>query len=262
MSYARILAAALYVACVPVWAQGGAPGDDATSAAGLFGVRETGQRMSMSPSGSRVVYIAPGPGRISIAEVADLSTGTSKVVLKADGRPEKLDWCRFVNEERLVCQISRINNDAGFPIPFTRLFAIGIDGSNPKSLGQRGSAYDARMRQFDGHIIDWLPGDGSAVLMAREYVPEAGKMNTRITRSADGLGVDRVDVNSLVATAVEPADKNADSFLTDGQGVVRMRVHTPDRGGTGQLAGFTNISYRTPGSKDWQPFSICSGAPR
>ena len=30
------------------------------------------------------------------------------------------------------------------------------------------------MRQFDGDIIDWLPGEHGSVLMARNYVPEVG----------------------------------------------------------------------------------------
>ena len=61
---------------------------------------------------------------------------------------------------------------------FSRLVAINSDGSGIKQLGQASSFYDAGYRQTDGDVLDWLPGGGGSVLMARDYVPESGKTGT------------------------------------------------------------------------------------
>jgi acetyl esterase/lipase len=249
-----MVAVALGCIAAPAVAQKPAPTKLETSGA-LFGVRETVEYMDISPDGSRVVYVTPGPGRTSAAYVAELGTGAEQLVVSSDGSPQRLSWCRFASNRRLICRISGQVDDAGLLVPFTRMFAVGIDGKNLKPLGQRSTHHDERRRQFDADILDWLPDEGGAVLVARDYIPEAGKMNTKLVRKQDGLGIDRIDVETMAATPVEAPVKDADFFISDGRGKVRIKGHRPSRGGTGQLASRVNYAYRLSGSMKWAPFS-------
>lgn len=246
--------AALASVATPVVAQKQAP-TKLDSAGALFGVRETVQQIDISPDGRRVVYVTPGPGRTTAVFVAELAGGTPQQVIQSGGNPDRLNWCNFVNNSRLVCRISGQIEGGGVLVAFSRLIAVDTDGKNVKPLGQRSSQFDARIRQFDGDILDWLPDDAGAVLMARDYVPEEGTTGTKRSRTANGLGIDRIDVSTLTVTPVEPASKTADFYITDGHGNVRIKAYTPARGGTGQLASRTEYMYRQSGSTEWQAFS-------
>ncbi|MFC0676666.1 alpha/beta hydrolase family protein [Lysobacter korlensis] len=249
-----VLAAAIGSICAPSLAQEASPRKLETSGA-LFGVRPSVEDIDLSPDGKRIVYVTPGRGRTSVAFVAELDGSKQQAALEVDGNPERLRWCKFVTDQRLVCNISGQADAGGVLVPFSRLLALNIDGSNQKPLGQRTSQFDARLRQFDGDILDWMPASGGSVLMARDYVPERGKMNTNVQRRKDGLGIDRIDTLTMAVKPVESPRKDVDSFMTDGRGVVRMKSFVPVRGATGKLDARTVFSYRLPGSTEWQPFS-------
>ena len=218
----------------------------------LYGVRESIEDIDISPDGRRIVYLQPGPGRTTVAWVHDLASGGQpSIVVRSSGNPERLRWCNFITNERLICQISGINPTMGELIPFSRLLSLDTNGQNVTALGERASFYDARMRQFDGSIIDWLGGREPAVLMAREYVPEAGRAGTRVVRTADGLGVDRIDVNTLRTTQVEAANRRASRYITDGRGNVRIMTAPVSRAG-GQQGTRNNYFYRVRGSREWR----------
>lgn len=250
----RLIAAALAICVSPVIAQSGPP-TKLDSSGALFGVRETVQQMDISPDGNRVVYVTPGPGRTSAVFVAELAGGTPQQVIQSGGNPDRLNWCNFVNNSRLICNIVGQIEGGGMLVGFSRLIAVDTNGKNVKPLGQRGSQYDSRIRQFDGEILDWLPDADGSVLMARDYVPEEGTTGTKRSRTANGLGVDRIDVSTLSVTPVEVASKTADFYITDGRGNVRIKAYQPERGGTAQLTPRIEYQYRLPGSKDWQAFS-------
>ena len=219
----------------------------------LFGARETIHDIDISPDGNKLVYVAPGPGASSIIHVADLAEGNSRPISRSSGNPETLRRCDFVSNSRLVCSVTALIDINGELIPFSRLNSLNIDGSDAKPLGQQASFYDSRLRQFDGSILDWLPGQGDAVLMSREYVPEAGKGATRLVRNRDGLGVDRVDVKTLKSETVEAADRTASYFMSDGRGTVRIKTARRVAGATGQLTSQTAFFYRKMGSSRWEP---------
>ena len=216
-----------------------------------FGVREAAGSMDLSPDGRRVVYLGAGPGRYSVVLVGDLTTGEAKPIFKSDGNPESISWCAFATNERIVCRYVATRSDADLLINFGRLIALDADGSNVKELGQRSSAYDARIRQFDGSIIDWLRGDNESVLMTRDFIPEAGKVGSNIVRDDDGLGVVKINVRTLKTDTVERASKAASYFLSDGRGSVRLMA-VAERSPEGQLTGRTRYQYRKAGSREWQ----------
>ncbi|HVH48366.1 MAG TPA: S9 family peptidase [Sphingomicrobium sp.] len=222
----------------------------ATDAA-AFGVRDAATAMDLSPDGKRVVYVSPGPGRVSVVLVGDLATGDVKGVLKSSGDPESISWCEFAKNDRLICRYTAIVPDSNLLIGHSRLISLKIDGTELKELGQRKSAYDSRYRQFDGSVIDWLPGDPDNVLMTRNFIPEAGKMDTNVVRTRDGLGVVKVNVRTLKADIVERPSTSAGGYMADGTGKVRLMA-IPEVTPEGRQTGRIRYQYRTADSREWQ----------
>ncbi len=251
------------IACaMPAAAEPAAP--PAADAAALYGVRENVEQIDLSPDGRHVVYLQAGPGRQTIVYLAEVgSTAQPTVVTASDGNPERLRRCSFATNDRLVCMVTGMVMSADrVLIPFSRRIAVDTNGQNVATLGQQSSFFDARIRQNDGHILNYLPDQG-AVLMARDHVAEAGVIGTRLTRTANGLAVDRVDLRTMRATPVEPPNPNAAGYVTDAQGNVRIMVVPSVRGGaTGQLGMRTDFFYRRAGSRDWTPFSSYDSATR
>jgi dipeptidyl aminopeptidase/acylaminoacyl peptidase len=234
-----------------------APADPAL----LFGVRDGVEDIDISPDGQHVAYLQPGPGRRTIAYLAEIGgTAAPQIVTASDGDPQRLRWCRFVTNDRLICQVTGMSVVESQLVPFSRLVAIDSNGRNVTLLGQHNSDYDARLRQFGGTIVDWLtPADG-AVLMAHDYVPEAGRIGTLVSRTADGVGIDRVDIRTLHATPVERPNPRAAGYISDGQGHVRIMIVPSVRGSTEQLGTRIDYLYRIDAGHDWQPFASYDGA--
>ncbi|HYI64183.1 MAG TPA: alpha/beta fold hydrolase [Allosphingosinicella sp.] len=236
------------------FAASGAAAQPAADPASLYGARENIEHLDISPDGSRVVFMQPGPGRETLAYVYELAGGgAARQVARSDGNPERLRWCNFAANDRLVCQVAAMDTSAGFLIPFARLISVDLEGRNPQLLGERSSLDDARIRQNDGAIIDWLGGTEGAVLMARELVPEAGRTGSLVSRTADGLSVDRIDVRTGRSTRVEPPNRRAGSYISDGRGTVRIMSTPTIRGSTGQSGSRIDHFYRARAGGDWRP---------
>jgi dipeptidyl aminopeptidase/acylaminoacyl peptidase len=244
-----LLAAAVAVLASAAAGQASAGDTDAA----LFGARESAVALDISPSGQFVSYIAPAKSGGSVAFIADVAAGTAKPFLNSGAGGERLRWCYFVTDLRLICRYTAIVDDAGLLIGFSRLIAVNSDGSDLKQLGQASSFYDAGYRQFDGEILDWLPGAGGSVLMAREYVRESGNSNTRMVRRKSGFGVDRIDTMNLKSTPVEPPRQEAGEYMTDGRGNVRLMSLMDIN--SDQVTGRSKYSYRPAGSRDWKPLT-------
>jgi dipeptidyl aminopeptidase/acylaminoacyl peptidase len=219
----------------------------------LFGVRDSVQQIDISPDGQKILYLQPGPGRATIVYISDLTPNSEpRIVIRSAGNNERLNSCNFVDNERLICRVSGMLDAQGVLAPFSRLVSMDTNGQNLKLLGQTSSYYDARIRQFDGDVLDWLPGGNGEILMARELVPEVGRTGSHIARTANGLAVERVNVRTLDSRRVEPPNPNASYYLSDGRGNVRMMA-TNRVDATGQLLARTDFYYRTMNSRDWRP---------
>ena len=226
-------------------AQSNSLADDAAA----FGARESVWAADISPDGKSVVYLAPAANGTAAALTANLTTKQVSPFLSSASATEKLSWCAFVTNERLICRYGRIVADPVGLVGFARLVAIDRDGSNPRQLGQAESFYDAGLRQHDGEVIDWLPGGNGDVLMARQYVPEEYRMNTRLVRTKQGYGVVRLDTRSLGSRAIEPPKPMVSDYMTDGRGNVRLMAVSQASGS--QLTGRTKYHYRTQSSREW-----------
>lgn len=219
-----------------------------------FGQRATVSSVALSPSGNRVIYVGAGPGEETHAYVADVGGSAASIVTMTDGDPMELGWCRFVNEERLICSIYAMVNDPRQIYPITRLFAVNDDSSNARTLGQRDNMY-RNNRQFDGAVIDWLPEDDETVLMSRVYSPEAYRGATRVVDDAEGLAVVRINTVNGRINRIEPPVRQNTRFLSDGHGTVRIKATASMRGATRMVGSARNYDYRLEDSREWLDLS-------
>ncbi|CAA9515553.1 MAG: hypothetical protein AVDCRST_MAG39-2425 [uncultured Sphingomonadaceae bacterium] len=143
----RLMLAAV-LACSTAMASADPP--PATDPAALFGAREAIGHVNISPSGERLAYMVPGPGRGSILYTIALAGRAPQVAIYSDMNPERLRWCNFVSGARLICEFDLIQKDGMTLIPFIRLVAADADGANIKLLGTRSSGYET-------YISRWTP---------------------------------------------------------------------------------------------------------
>ena len=229
-----------------------AKAEPAPTLAQLFGKQEDVSTVSLSPDGEHIAFVAPGHGTQSYAVVMDVATRAIHITARQDGKPMGFRPCAWSSNSRIVCTLSGVVFDRAPPIPYSRTIALDMDGKNPTYIGHRPGPDARRYLQFDGEIVDWMQGDGT-ILMTRDYVPDDAT-GTRIGSADDGLGVDRIDTATGRATQVERPTNFISTYMTDGQGSVRIRsMDDADEDGT--LNGATMYQYRAAGDRRWKTFS-------
>jgi dipeptidyl aminopeptidase/acylaminoacyl peptidase len=219
-----------------------------------FGARESVLDIALSPSGRKVAFVAPGPGRSTLLYTVDVGSEAEPfMALSADGKPERLSGCGWVSDQRLICTIYMVVDSIvpGQAMGATRLVAVNSDGTNVKLVSRRSRAYDLYVAQSGGDVIDWQPGSEGSILMGRHYVPE-GRSGTNLVDRREGYGVDRIDTASLSTKTVEPAKQNASEYISDGRGNIRIMAITDVTGATGYDSGKITYYYRTRDSRDWK----------
>jgi dipeptidyl aminopeptidase/acylaminoacyl peptidase len=221
--------------------------------AAKFGEREAVISAALSADGTRIVFIGPGPGSSTVAEVADLAAGSIKEVAKADGQPLNLSYCDWSAAYRLVCTLSGITRLQSVLLPVSRIMAIDADGSHVLPLGQANTLSQEGVRLGDGNIVDWMNGVDGTVLMERSNIAEiaTGKLTAR---TKEGLGVDSIDTRTGKATEIERPGTSATNFISDGLGNIRLMTTTTTV--EGYLKGIETHFYRTREKRDWQKLGI------
>lgn len=224
-------------------------------AADMFGMRPAISDAALSPDGTKLLYLTADRATGTQLMVAAVDgSAPAKSVTASDGHPMQLRWCDWADNNRIVCSATGSDTMNGDLVGFQRLLSVNSANGELKLLSQQG-ADDKRLRmsQFDGNIIDWLQGEQGRLLMMRDHVPEE-TIGTRLGKSANGLGVDLVDVRTLSATKVEQADPSAESFISDGKGVVRLMAARREAAG-GMMGDTQHWYYRRAGSRVWESFS-------
>jgi acetyl esterase/lipase len=244
-----LLAILLFSVCSVAFGQ--AP--KAFDAAAAFGERPSVTDLQLSPDGLNVSYLTPIQGQGSAVNTLSLANGAKpRTALVASGDPERIEWCRWVSNDRLACLVYAIIKDPVGLLGYTRLVAVNADGSNLRLLSKRDDVYAHGVAFGGGEIIDWLPGQDGAVLMSRVYVPN-DRLGTRIASTDRGLGVDRVDTRDLSVKRVEAPKPDAVEYISDGRGTVRIMATRESTGH--QLESKEIFLYRTPGSQEWHKLS-------
>ena len=224
-------------------------------AAQAFGARPMVEQASLSPDGLSVALIQPlQEGQASALFVARLDgAGQLKPILTASGDPERLTDCHWVSDARLVCDIYMRINQNGRRLGFTRMVAVNADGTKVQELTARAKGPEFGYHQDGGEVVDWLAGDPTgSVLMTRAYVPEAST-GTMLTNQKQGLGVERIDTNTLKRAAVEPPRGDVVGYISDQHGAIRIYAQQP-KTGTGFSKAGVNYFYRAVEGGAWLPF--------
>jgi acetyl esterase/lipase len=220
-------------------------------AAAAFGARPSISDVSLSPDGKSAAYVSPLAGEGSALFTLKLTKDAKpQSALAVTGDPARLGGCTWVSNERIVCILYSVFNFVGIShLTATRLVAINADGSNEKLLSSREGAYARGISLYGGGVIDWQPDQNGAVLMTRSFIPET-RLDTRLAKSKEGLGVDWVDTNTLASKTIEAAHPDAADYISDGRGTVRIMGHSNTR--ADYRTEVMRFDYRMKGSRDWQ----------
>jgi len=231
-----------------------ASAETTAEAAAKFGARESIQQISLAPDGKHAAIISPRGQKGEALMVVDLvSGGDPKVILSSAGSGERLQGCSWPTDTRIVCTVIFQSDRTGDILTMSRMVTLNSDGSDLKMLSQNDSSRALNISQFGGSVIDWngaaTPG---TVLMARNFVPETNT-GTHVASTKDGYGVERIDVVTLKRTIAEQPILEANRFISDGAGSIRMmgsRGATQDGYDKPQI----NFSYRKLGDRKWVQF--------
>lgn len=236
-------------------AAGGAQAQGTDNAA-RFGALESILDVSLSPDGSKLAFIDQGPKKTRRLFVVDTAEGSEpRQILASDGGISgNLSWCGWVTNARLACQTFTRGDVSGDVLSATNIIGIDAAGGNLKLLSNRRSHRALYADLRGGSVIDWSSTDKGSLLMTRTYVPEVDT-GTRIANRAEGLGVDRVDSVTGAGRRVEPANRDAIYYLSDGHGNVRIMASQSWSSSTGQLEPTIRFSYRPKEGGGWKPLA-------
>jgi dipeptidyl aminopeptidase/acylaminoacyl peptidase len=229
---------------------------DSQTAAHQFGARQNIWGASLSPDGKHVAFLSPMKGAGAAVLIVDLTTGNApQPILSSSGHPDRLSHCNWVSNERLVCAVFMISDTGNGKLTYTREVALNLDGSNVKELSAKASVRAFYDVQNGGDIIDFSgdgKGDGS-VLMTREFGVDQST-GTIIANQQSGMGIEIVDTNTLKRRPVLPPRKEAEEYIADGQGAIRVMGVMP-LASSGYVSDHEDYFYRPVGSTDWRRLS-------
>lgn len=226
--------------------------DSAENLAERFGTRSSVLDVSLSPSGSKLAWIAPGANHTEVLNVFDLDgDGGIKQIASNSEKIGDLEYCEWATDTRLICEVVGMTRTAdNVLIPFSRMFAINSDGSDPLAMNRRQRSRALGFNQYGGDVVALdVAGEEGEILITRNYVPER-QLGTRMANQKDGLGVDRFDVVDGKRKPAEAPDERATSYLADENGALRLKVRSLVDG-TGLLTGERVFMVRAPDESGW-----------
>ena len=181
----------------------------------------------LSPDGSRVSFLHMYEDDFPVLLVFTAGAD-SRLVLASKPDVFDINWCRWANNERLLCGFYGIAKVYGYYLPETRLVAVNADGTKKKVLLQK--QLQKTLAQFQDDVIDWMPDDPANVLIE---VP-----------NAKGTGVARLNIYSGRVATVARNSTNARDWVSDGYGSVRLRHYMSTEKSRWQ--------YRLAGERQWR----------
>ena len=224
----------------------------------LFGKMPDITDVALSPDGNKIAFIAPLKESGNALYVASTAGGVPTKLTAMDGKPNSLQWCEFVSDNRLICQLYSIIKYNNQEISRTQKIALNIDGTNAKMVERRDGMFANVIRFGSGGIVDWLPADKDEVLLTWYFAKE-GVTGTRGGDKREGLAVLKFDTITGKSKLVEQPNREADTFLSDGQGNVRVMGAQTSRGATGYAGNKISWKYRKIDDDEWLDLGIYDG---
>lgn len=234
-------------------AQQAAANESLDDVAMRFGVRSSVLDITLSPSGNKIAWVAPGPNHSEVVNVFDLEgTGGISTIISNTEIIADMTGCEWATDERLVCEIYGMGRRSdGVLLPFTRMFAINDDGSDADQLTENRSIRALGFNQDGGEIVALdVPGQNERILMTRNWQAEDGT-GTRLANQKVGLGVDSIDVRTGRRRIEEQPDERASFYLADENGDLRLKARDLIDG-RGYLTGERVYMVRDAGESRWE----------
>ncbi len=220
----------------PVTAQPAATVDPAIA----FGARENVEFVALSPDGSKIAYSIPIAGQGSRLYWTEVGGAQPHPITNVDGVEQRITRCGWVSNRRLVCQLYRVQEFAGYTGSGTRFVAMDIDGGNPQVLNRTSGPWG-------GNIVDWLQGQDNQILML------TGGQNLRVIQIDTLTGRER---------EIEGASMTANGYISDSSGHIRgMRV-VQRRGATERASNEIIQFYRPAGGGEWVRLGVYNSLTR
>lgn len=230
-------------------------GDEAgrEEAAKRYGSRSSVLDISLSPSGTKIAWISPGPNHTEQLNVLDLDgDGAVRTIAGNSEINVDLAQCDWATDTRLVCEVYGITqNSDGVLLGFDRMFALNADGSEATQLNENRSVFRTRFNQDGGDIVALdVSGEEGQILLTRNWVPEAASLS-RLGGRKEGLGVERLDILTGKRRTEEQPDIKASFFLADETGLVRLKA-LDSTDARGLLTGKREYLVRPSADSPWK----------
>jgi dipeptidyl aminopeptidase/acylaminoacyl peptidase len=249
-----------FLAALAVFPLFAASAETPADIAAAFGAREGVEHLSLSPDGTKIAMLVPGKGPDTTLYVRGVGDNDPMhAVFTSSGKPERLNRCNWVSNQRLVCGIYGIVDIEDRKLSFNRLVAVDADGKNIRVISTKQNAFSRGVALGGGNVIDWLPDQDGSVLMTRLYLPE-DRIGALAASTKRGLGVDQLNTATLVAKAVEPPRDRSAGYISDGRGNVRIQGFSGVAGATEQNSPIISFVYRRPGAREWEKLSTYNDA--
>lgn len=182
-----------------------------------FGSQPDFRSLHLSPDGTKLVVVQYHPKGYDFARTVDLKTMKSAVVYAATGQFD-IDWCRWANNNRILCGLSTMVPYRHAYIQVTRLIGVDWNGRNLKLLEpeqfkkksnfgliQNSSSFNSNQMT----IVDMKPDDPDHVLI--------------LVSSMGQSGVADMDINTAKLSNISRLQPFAFRWITDGHGHPRLR---------------------------------------
>jgi dipeptidyl aminopeptidase/acylaminoacyl peptidase len=179
----------------------------AAPAIGDFAAQVDSVYPSISPDGYKVAYVTRVEGT-RVLMVLDLQKRERRGLMSAIVDRFEISYCKFKNDERLLCGFRGTQFYRGQPYGVSRLVAVDVAGKGkPRVLIQNGSEGGS---QFQDRVLDWQHDDPKRVL---------------IELSGDGdpfPTVHSLDVYTGLTYVVQRSRSSITDWSADRQGIVRF----------------------------------------
>ncbi|WP_299192421.1 alpha/beta fold hydrolase [uncultured Erythrobacter sp.] len=227
-AFIAALAIAVPVVTAPAAAQEAETAGTAEDIAMRFGIRSSVLDVSLSPNGTKLAWVAPGPNHTEILKVIDLERDDgvqmimSNTMIHAD-----ITKCDWVTNDRLLCKLSGVaERRDDVLLGYDRLFSLNDDGSDVQVISESNLRRSARFVQDGGDVIALdVEGETGQILVTRDWTPRRGTLSR--STGNEGLGVERLDITtSEKSIEVHPEDR-AERYLADETGWVRLQERMP-----------------------------------
>lgn len=181
--------------------------------------------LQISPDGRRIAALRP-VGPLNGLTIIDLATQRSNIALAADPSRYQINFCRWANETRLVCQVRTLaklarggNRDALFQSSAS--FAVDHDGSKLVQLSEGGPMLFGEFNR--GGFISLLPNDRDHILIPQIDPKVIRELEKSVVASSISLWPDvwKVNINDGTKTRHLKARDGIGLWVADDDGVVR-----------------------------------------